>query len=173
MRSREKRTLAIHDALGRVRVGRSYRKSQIPLTSLASYQADGARLRYGFLYGPLGIYFFFTCDGYIFAIGAAAGSRSRAKREENPVLQVSLASERSAPLQHASYHRFVPFQQPYMARPSCFRAPGTALESFTDLKNLNAASDPRNRQRPAHRACGASILRTGAGRIERSLPADI
>lgn len=126
MRSREKRTLAIHDALGRVRVGRSYRKSQIPLTSLASYQADGARLRYGFLYGPLGIYFFFTCDGYIFAIGAAAGSRSRAKREENPVLQVSLASERSAPLQHASYHRFVPFQQPYSAflfscAENCFR----------------------------------------------------
>ena len=50
------------------RVGRSYRKSQIPLTSLASYQGDGARLRYGFLYGLLGIYFFFTCDGYIFAI---------------------------------------------------------------------------------------------------------
>lgn len=34
------------------------------------------RLRYGFLYGLLGIYFFFTCDGYIFAIAATAGSRT-------------------------------------------------------------------------------------------------
>lgn len=86
----------ILDTLVGLRVGRSYRKSQIPLTSLASYQADGARLRYGFLYGPLGIYFFFTCDGYIFAIGAAAGSHSRAKRDENRELQVSLASKRFA-----------------------------------------------------------------------------
>lgn len=73
----------ILDTLHRIRVGRSYRKSQIPLTSLASYQGDGARLRYGFLYGPLGIYFFFTCGGYIFAIASTAGSRVREKREDS------------------------------------------------------------------------------------------
>lgn len=54
----------------------SYRKSQIPLTSLASYQGK-ATLRcapFGadFFAGPTAIYFFLTCDEYVYAIGTRA-----------------------------------------------------------------------------------------------------
>ena len=148
-RPRERRTPVyprLSTRYGRIRVGRSYRKSQIPLTSLASYQADGARLRYGFLYGPLGIYFFFTCDGYIFAIAATTGSHECAREtRREPVLFPPLGrfnDHRFFPRWYLSPFLFLSFSLPFMPLIKCKRCVSSRTQK--EKKNESVPIDRRS-----------------------------
>lgn len=94
------------------RVGRSYRKSQIPLTSLACYQAGGggdgcARLSAADFFADRasGIYFFFTRarDGCVSAIGTYAVAVRGAKARG----EMLASRERTNEVCNARAHRCV------------------------------------------------------------------